>query len=141
MTTENPSRRRILAGTAAAIAGTTALNVAAIATAGAAAQDPVFAAIEEHRRCYAVLVVAGKNEPDLEHPDHAAWEARSFKTMDEEDEAADALVATVPTTVAGLLAYLDYFVDFPDVEHRPFLMEIIETIAEASHNLIGGEVA
>jgi hypothetical protein len=67
------SRRALLAGApavaAAALAGGTAVNVAAIGTVKAGEVDPIFAAIAEHRRCldhmFASYRVIREREADL----------------------------------------------------------------------------
>ena len=101
MTTENPDRRRILAGTAAALAGAAALNLAAIASARAAEPDPVFALIERHSAMHAAV------EAQDDWEDDALSEA-----VDEVLAVWETLIATTPATRAGYAAVLRYVTIF-----------------------------
>jgi hypothetical protein len=83
------TRRAVLAG----IATAPALAAPALALSGAG-PDPIFAAIERHKACYVAL---GLSE---EEAVGAAVQA--------ETDASRKMAATVPTTLAGLLALLRY---------------------------------
>jgi hypothetical protein len=66
--------------------------------------DPVFAAIENHRRAMvefykALKVVPGTNSPDPK---------KEAKYGDREARAQDKLTSTTPTTLGGLLALVRY---------------------------------
>lgn len=90
-----------------------ALPVAAAAAAHADADDPIFAAIERHRRLEAEFSrVCGITDEVA-----AAEEGRTITAADEQvyervsdaaDTGLDALVETVPVTVAGVRAMLAY---------------------------------
>jgi hypothetical protein len=94
MQTKTTTRRAVLAGlaTAPALAGP------ALALSSAAPPDPIFAAIEHHKACYVALALL---------PDGAGGCELSEAVGDETD-AARKMAATVPTTLAGLLALLRY---------------------------------
>ncbi len=116
------SRRAILAGIAAAPA--LAAPVLALTSAG---PDPIYAAIENHKGLNAAfsraLLLKDKFEVgsgfDDESPEHEDLIQREDETGDAEREACDEMLATAPTTFAGLLALLRYV----DQEKAEFLDE------------------
>jgi len=110
--------RRAMLGRTAAAALTTPLAAAAIAHAGE--PDPIFPAIDRHRR----LEVAFGDTCKLTDKVAAQEEGRTITPADYEiferaedaaDEALEVLIATTPTTVAGVRAMLTYVFD-----HRIF---------------------
>jgi hypothetical protein len=99
-TTNRVTRRAALA-----IAAGTAINAAAIATTRATAPDPIFAAIEHHHQCNVAFCDVLHLEEQL---DKAEWERQEDETGNAERAACDAMIATLPTTKAGLIALLSY---------------------------------
>ena len=97
------SRRAILAGIAAA--PVLAAPALALSSAG---PDPIFALIERHKACNAAFSSVLR-EPGQ---DRDEWRRREDEASDVERDACGEMVATVPTTLAGLLALLRY------VEHE-----------------------
>jgi hypothetical protein len=81
------SRRAVLAG----IATAPALAAPALALSG---PDPIFAAIERHKATYVALGLSEEGAVDA--------------AVDAETDASRKMAATVPTTLAGLLALLRY---------------------------------
>jgi hypothetical protein len=77
-----------------------ALAVPAVATASAD-PDPIFEAIERHRRCAAIWEQAVERNEDCEAP--AGVTAARFAAFDN-------LVRIHPTTIPGVIALLDAFV-------------------------------
>ena len=145
-----PSRRALLAGApavaAAALAAGTAVNAVAIGMAKAGEVDPIFAAIEDHRRsldnmfaCYRTSFKLEEDLPDLpagkrhwhrsvwsETPpsdcgDPPEWIAAQLATGEGEEQrktAADALANTQPSTISGVIALLGYL-DSPEEPNEP----------------------
>jgi hypothetical protein len=107
----NHSRRAVLAGIAAA----PALVAPALALTGAG-PDPIFAAIKRHKASYAAfghfleLKDKFEDEHGREHasPEHEEWQRREDEACDAESSATTEMVATVPTTIAGVVALLRY---------------------------------
>jgi hypothetical protein len=93
-------------------AGFSAIPVAATAM----VPDPIFAAIERHKALNAAFSHTLRLKDAFERgsgfdddsPEHEDLERREDETCDAEREACDEMVATVPTTLAGLLALLRY---------------------------------
>jgi hypothetical protein len=125
--------RRALVASTAALPAAAALSLPAVAQA-AAAPDPIFAAIEAHRKAEAEfgervgrkcalekVVPADQRKSNGDHgvqtivgTDDPRWIA----AVREEDEGSDlaqeaalAFMSTEPTTVAGVYALLAYFAD------------------------------
>jgi hypothetical protein len=98
-----PSRRAVLAGIAAA----TALAAPVLALSG---PDPIFAAIECHKASNAALSAICHLDPGpgASPEEHDEWERREDEAGSAERDDADQMVATIPTTFAGLLALLRY---------------------------------
>lgn len=109
------SRRAVLAGTATALAVGSAVNLTAITIAKAVhaapiQPDPTFAAIDRHRaavlrwlEALAVYGVMRHGEPGYNEAQQAEWE-----TGNDQADAAESLIETVPTTLGGILALTDY---------------------------------
>jgi hypothetical protein len=99
------TRRAVLGGAAA---------LPAMSLPAVAAPDPVFAAIEKFNALNAKLrgIVEPENadgniEPDT--PEYKAWRAAHDAASDKCWDAKNAVLATVPTTAAGALAFLKLF--------------------------------
>lgn len=85
--------------------------------ASAAPIDPIFAAIERHKKAYQLSMLAARIRSDTIdaswHPEYdpvkraAVMDAES-SADDEADDAADALTSIRPTTMAGVLALIHY---------------------------------
>ncbi len=105
--TTSPSRRALLAGApavaAATLAGGTVINALAIAEAKAAAVDPIFAVIAEHRAAQED-VDASCNATDLDIEE----DPNKQRAMDRASGAELPLFTTAPTTIAGVVALLEY---------------------------------
>ena len=114
--------RRHLVTTAAALP---ALAVPAVAD--QPAHDPIFAAIERHRRACAETTAAFGRLTALEHelskdralsagdldaePQHQAADFEAGSAADRQDDVAIEMLHTQPTTVAGATAVLSYYVE------------------------------
>lgn len=93
--TSTMNRRAILAGAA------NLTSIAAAAQSVLAAPDPIFAAIEDHRRAWAELgAFVG---------DDKAAEVRLNRAI---DAAEGALLEVIPTSIAGVVALFNYHVEF-----------------------------
>ncbi|HXW22030.1 MAG TPA: hypothetical protein VEK14_03910 [Rhodomicrobium sp.] len=122
MTTPKTSRRSFLAaGPATAVfaaaAGSAGAAIAALSAAPAQERDPIYAAIENHRRALAQF----EGVCDLLDKVKARQEGRCISQADQDEyerkaadetEALRALAETPATTVAGLVATLRYLVPF-----------------------------
>jgi hypothetical protein len=108
-------------------------------------EDPIFAAIENHR-----LAVAAKLECYAEadrlqekHGKSFDWDTYTDGPYNDVWTAAENLVVTVPTTVPGLMAMLIYAHDLVPENDRRFWTEsgltgtLIETLATTAKALIG----
>lgn len=122
------TRRGFLGGTAAALAAGTAVNVAALATIrpAAAESDPILEAIEVHRAAALAATAVQKRfsafedeladngrlhyelRNDEEGRRGRALEAERDAAYDAETEAACALLNIQATTLAGVIALLEY---------------------------------
>jgi hypothetical protein len=116
MTTKT-SRRAILAGAAAL----PALTMPAVAFA-AATPDPIFAALDRHRKIEAAYSAAC-NEPTGDEATEQAREARVFKLGGESSDALGELVTMTPTTVAGCAALLRYLEAHEKTYDDPILLD------------------
>jgi hypothetical protein len=76
--------------------------------------DPIFAAIERHRRLYLKQMASGQIAFHLHvgTPVHEAAAAKHKREDDACDSAAIALTTIQPTTLAGVLALMDYAAAF-----------------------------
>lgn len=114
--TTTTSRRAVLAGTATALAAGAAVNLAAIVAAKAdlsprgEMSDPIFAAIERHRAAVLRWLEALEVYGVMRRGDHGYEDARlkESEAGDDQSEAAETLIETVPTTFAGILALTEY---------------------------------
>jgi hypothetical protein len=100
----NINRRALVAGAAIT---TAALPVASIPAAALA--DPIYAAIEAHKAKNAVFRAACAQVYDGP-PCRDEEEAGVHAALDAESAAARAMFLTVPTTLAGIAALVDYVV-------------------------------
>jgi hypothetical protein len=109
--TRNPSRRAILAGIAAA----PALAAPAFALSG---PDPIFAAIEKYKAAVVTRRAALLRDPGFtdkspfahlpeDAPECILARQESDEACDREFAALDELIATQPTTAAGMAALLE----------------------------------
>jgi hypothetical protein len=178
--TTSPSRRALLpAVAAAALATGTVANAVAIGMAKAGEVDPIFAAIDLHREAIIVHQKAGERFHALAANDEpvpwfetneerTAWVSAEVKrrkgsprniAYDHWNEATgsvtettDRLIETVPTTLAGAVAALEYWAefmeftvnnpegdyDFLDADiHSAFVRNIAEAIGLIERELIG----
>jgi hypothetical protein len=117
------SRRSILTGTAAALAGGAALGAAALIAAKAEngsvhtapiQPDPIFTLIERHREAELRKLAAGAAYAVVapSDPNHAAAVAADNAARDAQEDAGAALLETKPTTRAGIFALVDYVLSF-----------------------------
>jgi hypothetical protein len=104
----NHSRRAVLAG----IATAPALAGPALALSG---PDPIYSAIERHKAVYAAFgaVLHGMSKFEKEKgwadsPEREVWRRREREACDADAAAREKMLATVPTTFAGVLALLRY---------------------------------
>jgi hypothetical protein len=133
MTSEvGPTRRAALY----ALTGASALAIPAINALAAATPDPVFPAIQRHQAaCKAVAVwlpaidevaVARKGH-EVSQADREAFE----RTMAFEDQSFLELLATSPTSLAGMRAAIEYMLAFEDgflsESARPFLATLLKS--------------
>ena len=106
--------------------------------------DPIFAAIERHRKACAAYADAALAEDRLEpaKPWYPEAEADLARANDEEDEAALALTDTSPTTIAGMVALLRHVFEHngkgntttytnEDGHNRPWANWICDNVAAA----------
>ncbi len=95
-------------------AGSALTLVPQLAKADTKDSDPIFAAIEAHKR--AAIETHRKGMPYWSSmdgtPEHEAAEAEYFDAEEAEDEAAVQLLDVRPTTMAGVIALLRYVADF-----------------------------
>jgi hypothetical protein len=103
--------RRNIVTTVIGAAGLSAIPVAATAM----IPDPIYAAIERHKALNAAfrraLTGMGRFEKMngwADSPERDVWREREIETCDAERGACDEMIATAPTTLAGLLALLRY---------------------------------
>jgi hypothetical protein len=136
-----PADRR---GFLKALAGAAALASSTAALEAVANQDPIFAAIETHRRreaefddiCHLTDGVAAAEEGrQVTEADEAAYELVNGRA----EEALESLAAEIPQSVRGIRALLSYFADELDLAYAP--AEIVEGCMRsilASPALAGG---
>jgi hypothetical protein len=131
--TSNPDRRSFLLKAATVAAGSAALAIAPPAIALPGAPDPILEAIEAHKAARATWIEWVDRHSDLEtelpkdkrqsnidaweeliiFADDPRWieaERELMRTSDLETDAAVVLVTVQPTTLAGILALLNYAV-------------------------------
>jgi hypothetical protein len=109
------SRRAVLIGAAAL----TVTPATAIAAGTSGEPDPIFAAIERHRRAFPLKMQAMRavgNEPDngprVNQERLAKLKSAENAACEEEKDAAWDLTTIRPTTAAGLVALTRYIEDF-----------------------------
>ena len=90
--------------------------------------DPIFAAIERHRAAFARL-----GELDKSHGRTAADEdiAVFERANAAEEEALSALLETVPTSIAGIIAALKYLLEFNDDDSGEAIGEFVRTLVQS----------
>lgn len=110
------SRRAVLAGAAALATGAT-VNTAAIAALSATESDPIFAAIETHKAAFRLWqeksrirsnMVDAKWAPEYDAELVDAAQTASHDAHGAASAAANALTTIHPTTMAGILALIEY---------------------------------
>ena len=153
MTVSILNRRRVLAGTAAALAS----PVAAVPALAVPAADPVHAAIRRHREAYEAHDLACDRVTPLEeaairegvrpwesYPGMAEARANQEAACEADCDAFWDLATTPPTTMAGAAALARYVSDFSvrtggcDLDD---LEAALGTIADALPALMGEEAA
>lgn len=112
------TRREILrSATAVAALGMVGVAPAALAAGG---DDPIYAAILAHRESGLALARTCYEEPSFKAPnartpeweaDLETWRASQVAAGDAEFDAQWAMLDVEPTTVAGVLAFLDYLTE------------------------------
>jgi hypothetical protein len=129
----NTSRRAVLAGAA------TLPALAVPAAAGSLTHDPIFAAIERARRAYGRCCKVSEWEDQQEGAGIklvlAEGDHRTPELRDAVNEAIDArysLAETAPTTLAGLLAWLQYVAEQSAVEETFYFDNAEECMAFAT---------
>ncbi len=140
-----PNRRTALLASLAGLGA--AVSLPKVAKAAAASTDPIFAAIEKHKAANAAYEAAlapcgkvvGRDLPHLEGALDAATEA--------EEEARYDMHEAVPTTIAGLVAYVAYWSEYVGPYREDGMgqlteigWEAIPTIAEAMEALFPAPV-
>jgi TPP-dependent trihydroxycyclohexane-1,2-dione (THcHDO) dehydratase len=117
MTKNTTTRRAVLAGAAAMPA--IAMPAAVFA---ATTPDPIFPALDHHRKSEAAYLAAC-NEPTGDEATEQARETRVFKLCDKSSDALGELVAMTPTTVAGCAALLRYLEAHEKTYDDPILLD------------------
>ena len=111
MTATKTSRRLFLAaGSATAVFG-------ALATAAAQEADPIYAAMERLKTTFQAFVDASDLTDDIAREQKGETVSEADKeifefAMAEWNEAEDAFIATIPTTLAGARAAIAYLVEY-----------------------------
>ena len=91
-----------------AVSGAVAAAIPAATLAATSAVDPIFAAINEHKKAHAAHLAAIKEVDRLHRIHGEADESITDKPCDDENDAFEALVSAAATTLPGLIAWLDY---------------------------------
>jgi hypothetical protein len=94
----------------AAVRDMTGQPLAVLTPAAGAADDPIFALIEAHKRAFWKRMEAGAAyfELDNDDPEREVGEAAHYALSDVANAAAIALTNSAPTTMAGVMALIDY---------------------------------
>lgn len=143
--TNATSRRSLLTGAAATLAGATAIDAAAASI----TPDPIFAAIERHRAAESAFIALALHEDrmlaagiDLPLAEGDYRTADMKHVVEECADARQALAETIPTTLAGLFAVLEYaesfdggIKDFPLMDGCEQHITFAESLAECARNL------
>jgi hypothetical protein len=103
--------RRLLVTTAAALP---ALAVPAAAKTPNHERDPIFAAIEKYRTMEAAFIARCHYEDELRPAPGNSQTPEMLAAVNAGRAARAALANTAPTTLAGMVAYLDYVVSESD---------------------------
>lgn len=142
--TTTPSRRTVLAGLSVATASVAAVDI--LLAARVPGDDPVYAAIEQHREAMRAWILtlnlhdrvegdwfARRKHPLEEPPDSAIADADEQEGIcsDREIAATDSVVGTTPTTLAGALAAIRYVLAYYEGES--------EMYPGTSHDLLSDE--
>ena len=136
------TRRRALSIAVGAVAA--AIPKAGTVPAGAAA-DPIYAAIDRHRRTLAIHLAAIDEFARLERAHGVQSDCITEKPCHDDNEAFGRLVGTAATTVGGLLAKVDYLRDI--ARHEAWMLderegtalELIESFAGSIRAICGME--
>jgi hypothetical protein len=141
------SRRRFLAQAAAVVAGSATLGMTLPLPVSASAEeqtsDPVFNLIEAHRRAHAAHLKSLKLESRFERRYGGGYAGLvSEKACHDEDDAFEAMVAGVATTLPGLRAWLAYLQELDSefetewmIVDRLFVPTLIKSFAAALQNV------
>jgi hypothetical protein len=135
----DPTRRRFLSATAGLAASGTAIALAIPPAPAAAAFDPVFDSIEAHRTARAALLAALAEQNRLEEIGDRSGHWLASGACHASSEAFDRLIATAPTTSAGLQAWAAHL---DEIRHEEAWMfedgapALIATLVEALENLV-----
>ena len=131
MKSHTTTRRRLLASLPAAAAAMTPVAATALSGlhTGQAAHDPMFAAVARHRKAWRAYDAACDRAAQME--DSCGREAKeALRAADEAGEvnevmieAAEALSNTSATTVAGVVAVLEYFAELSAADELDPLFE------------------
>lgn len=161
MKSEQATRRSVLTGVVvSALAGAAAVNVAAM-TEGSIlsrplnsypvvfppAPDPIYRVLESYQTAYDRWVWSlDYCDVPSSHPKYRELNELQYQISTREKDACDAVAACVPTTMAGLLAFVRFFETFRTAkEYELFACdadEFVETILKTVRtSLEGMEVA
>jgi hypothetical protein len=135
----DPTRRRFLSVTAGLAAGGTALALVIPPAPAAAAFDPILDAIEAHRTARVALLGALAEQNRLEEIGDRSGHWLASVACHAATEAFDRLIATAPTTLAGLQAWAAQLDEIRHAEAWMFEDEapaLIATLVEALENLV-----
>jgi len=105
--------------------------------------DPIFAAIDEHKKADAAHLAAIKEVDRLHRIHGAADESITEKPCDDENEAFHFFVGTAATTVAGLSANISYLREIDEreawmlEEREGVAFPLIESFAESISSIWG----
>lgn len=139
----DPTRRRFLSQAAGVAAGGTALALATIPPALAAASpasplDPVYGLIEAHRTEMAAYLVASTEQTRLDRIGDPSADWFGEAEYDAQKDSFNDLIETAPTTFAGLLAWASYLNEIRKLEPSMFQEEgqmLVVVLVEALGNL------
>jgi hypothetical protein len=132
--TTSPSRRTVLAGLSVATASVAAVDI--LLAARVPGGDPIFAAIEAHQKARAALNASPYGRMKCDDPGCEEAEALDELLSDREFEALQAMFSTRPTTIAGVLALLDYIAQKQYLLKEPGAEEFLPTLTAALREII-----
>lgn len=119
-----------------ALVSVSTLAIPTVGSIAAALADPIFAAIERHLAAWKAVetliptidVVAAEQKG--REVTQADWDAY-YRAWTLEDQSLDELLATAPTTFAGMRAAIEYLTGFEDCRLsdnvRPFLLTLLKS--------------